>query len=95
MRPGKDALVLKHPNNDSWRNALLLRKSPNYELTARRALSELFPGSSGNQSVRAPSVRLGFEFGVTPVHFIHENILLTMQQNMRCFVEEAEPQVIV
>lgn len=95
MRPRKATLVLKHPNNDPWRNPLLLCESSNRDRTARRSLNEVFPGRSGNQSIRSPLIGLSFEVRVTPVYFVHKDALLAMQQNMRCFVEKAEPQMIV
>ena len=88
--------MLKHADDDAGRDSLPFGERPNRKLAARRRGDELFPLAPGNQGPRRPLVRLLlFKVGPAAVQLIDENTLLAVKQDVRGFVEEAEPEVVI
>ena len=56
---------------------------------------ELRPHRSGNQHVRCPLIGLLLRSGIVAVRLVDENVFLAVEQDMRRFMEEGEPKMVV
>ena len=87
--------MLKHADDDAWRDTLALREIEHRSFTARSRRDKLSPRAHRNERVARPGIGLFFLIGAVARLIIDENALLAVQEDMGGFVKEAEPQVIV
>ena len=88
--------MLEHSDKDTGRNTLSGGKLENRPFAARANCNKFCPFMPGHKSIRRPCIRLRFNIRRVVPNFltIDKHILFAMEQDMRCFMKEGEPQVI-
>lgn len=87
--------MLKHADNDAWRDTLALREIEHRAFASRSRRDKLPPRARRNERVAGPRIGLFFLIGAVARLIIDENALFAVQEDMGGFVKEAEPQVVV
>ena len=83
--------VLESPCHDTWRDAVFVGKSANIRTTETTLSHEFIPGSGWNKKVSRPLVGFSFNCVGPAVRPVDIHVFFAMQDDMRCFVKQAEP----
>lgn len=95
MGPRQYAAVLKHADNNAWRDTLAVSEVEYCPFAARSGCNELSPSGSRNEGIAGPCIGLLFLVSAIARFIIDENAFLAVEQDMCGFVKEAEPQMVV
>ena len=86
--------MLKSAYDDSRRYFLVLGEPADVHATIRTSLDKSLPVRQGYQELRSPVVGLGLKVIIHAVGFINEHVLFAVQEDVRGFVKQTEPQVV-
>ena len=87
--------MLQSADDDTGRYPLLSGETLDVMATVRAESNETLPGRLGYQEPRRPTVRFGLNFIHVVFTPVNEHILLAMKKDMRGFMEQTEPEVVV
>ena len=82
-------------DDNSWGNALFFSEQPDDALATWLRGDRLFPRRLGNEKNGFPFIGIYLLPSVVPVGFVDENAFLAVKQDMRCFMEEVEPEEVI
>ena len=87
--------MLEHADDNARANTLFFSIHSDDALATRRRGDKLFPRRLGNGKIGCPFIGFYLVLGVVSVGFVDKDAFLAVKQDFHCFMEGAEPEVII
>ena len=87
--------MLEHADDNARANTLFFSIRSDDALATRRRGDKLFPRRLGNGKIGCPFIGFYLLLGVVSVGFVDKDAFLAVKQDFHCFMEGAEPEVII